>query len=203
MTLSKDVMMELMAYADGELEPTEMARVERLIAADADAKRLVESLGVLGEVVVQMHDAPHAAATEGLVDDIMARVEKEGAPRKSSMRPPRVVDLRDRRENRLKVTGAIIAMVALAAGIVVTTRKANEDTPSHVAQGGTAHTAPTTPTQVAPGPGPGPDTQVAAAGVDVDQVDTKNDVQVFYLPSSVQANASSVVVWIDDNGAGK
>ena len=134
MTLAKDVMLELMAYADGELEPTEMARVERLIAADADAKRLVESMGFLGKVVVEMHEPSHAAATLGLVDDIMARVEKEGAPRKSSMRPPKVVDIRDRRESRFKVAGGIIAVVALAAGIVLTTRKANEDTRTQATQ---------------------------------------------------------------------
>jgi anti-sigma factor RsiW len=207
MSLSRDVMMELMAYADGELEPAEMARVERLIAANADAKRLVESMGVLGRAVVEMHEAPHAAATDGLVDEIMARVEKEGLPRKSSMRPPKVVDLRDRRENRVKVVGAVIAMVALAAGIVVTTRKANEDTPSR--QVATQPTAPgktaspvATPTAPGTAAGGGGDT-LATAGVDVEQVDSNRDVQVFYLPSSVQANASSVVVWIDDNGAGK
>jgi anti-sigma factor RsiW len=198
-TLSKDVMLELMAYADGELEPAEMARVERLIAADADAKRLVESMGALGRVLVEMHEPSHAAATLGLVDDIMARVEKEGAPRKS-MRPPKVVDIRDLREARVKVAAAIVAVVALAAGIVLTTRKANEDSSSQVAKG-PATTSPL-PRQ-APVPATGPDTQVAAAGVDVEQVDTNHDVQVFYLPSSVGANASSVVVWIDDNGAGK
>jgi anti-sigma factor RsiW len=202
MTLSRESMLELMAYADGELEETERARVEALIASDPDAKRLVESIGVLGGVVERIHDASHGASLDGLADAIMARVEKEGAPRRASIRPPRVIDLRDARENRLKVAGAIVAAIALAAGIVLTTRKANQDSPFQASHIQPHVTTPATP-GTAPGPAPVPDTQVAAAGVDVDQVDSKHDVEVFYLPSSVGKNASSVVVWIDDTGPGK
>ncbi len=204
--LTKDVMLELMAYADGELDAEEMARVERLIAKDPDAKRLVSSIGVLGAYVEDMHEPAHAAATEGLADDIMARVQKEGPPRKSSMRPPKVVDLRDAREKRVKVATALVAVVALAAGIVLTTRKANEDGRIQASPGTQHTTSPATPGAGAGAP-PAPPQQLATAaaagGVDVDQVDSNNDVQVFYLPSSLGVNASSVVVWIDDKGSGQ
>lgn len=194
--LSRDVMMELMAYADGELDEVEAARVERLISKDSDAQRVVESMGVLGRVVTGLHDASYGGATDGLADAIMAKVAQEGAPRSPSIRPPRVVDLRDAREKRVKVGAAIVAVIALAAGIVLTTRKANE-TPMRQAKVG----AGASPATGALGTAPPPPQAVAAAGVDLEQVDSENDVAVFYLPSSVGANASSVVVWIDDKGA--
>jgi anti-sigma factor RsiW len=151
MRLSKETMLELMAYADGEIDENErIEEIEKLIASDADAKRVVESMGVLGRVVQRIYEPPAASSTDGLVDEIMASVAKEGVPRKPSVRPPKVVDLRDLRERRLKVAGAIVAVVALAAGIVLTTHRANQS-PFQAFQ-----TPPPGVTAPAPAPAPAP-----------------------------------------------
>ena len=163
---------------------------------------------MIGAIVGRIYEAPAASLSDGIVDHVMDRVERARAqgdkadePRKPSVRPAKILDLRAEREKRLKLGAAVVAIVALAAGIVLTTRHANEQAP--VAKG--------TPQDVAPPPkgtAPPPtapvaphDEVAAAAGVDVEQVDSNRDVQVYYLPSSVRANASSVVVWIDDKGA--
>ncbi len=199
--LSRDTMLELMAYADGELEGKEKERVEALIAANEAARRVVEQMTGLGAEFQESYQAPAASLSDGIAESVLSKIERdEAAPRKPSVRPPKVVDLRDQREKRLKVGAAIVAAVALAAGIVLTTRHANEnvqvaaDKPPQLVR----------PPAPAPAPPPTPEPpQIAAAGGDVEQVDSKHEVEVFYLPSSVGANASSVVVWIDDKGTSR
>src|SRR5262249_14414491 len=117
------------------------------------------------------------------------------------IRAPKLVDLRAERERRIKVGAAIVAAIALAAGIVLMTQKVNEQR---------APVAMPSPPAPAPAPAPPPvpapvgseqQAVVAPAGADVEQSASPKEVSVFSLPSATGANASSVVVWIDDKSA--
>jgi anti-sigma factor RsiW len=201
--LSQGTMLDLMAYVDGELDGDAKARVEDLLANNAQARRLVQEMQRLGDVVGQVYEAPGASASDGIADAVMAKIADEAAaPRKTaSVRPPKVVSLADAREKRIKVGAAIVAAIALAAGIVLTTQHANENAP--VAMPGKTIT-PTPPVGTAPAStGQTQEPLQVASGVDVEQVDSpSHEVEVFYLPST-KGNASSVVVWIDDNAGTK
>ena len=186
MKLSQGEIFDLMAYADGELEGDAKAKVEQMLTERADARRLVEELGTLGTVVQRIYAEPPAALSDGIADAVMAKISEEPSPKKS-VRPPKLVDLRAERERRIKMGTAIVAAIALAAGVVLTTKKLNNQH-APVARATATATSTAGPEQ-------------AVAGVDVEQVDSPKEVSVFYLPSAVGANASSVVVWIDDKGS--
>jgi anti-sigma factor RsiW len=191
--LSQGEVFDLMAYVDGELDGEAKAKVENLLQKNADARRLVDEMRALGPVVQKIYEPPAAALSEGIADLVMARVAQE-EPTRRSVRAPKLVDLRAERERRIKVGAAIVAAVALAAGVVLTTKKVNEQ------RAPVAVTTTAPPNAPADVPSPTPPEQ-AVAGVDVEQVDSPKEVSVFYLPSATGANASSVVVWIDDKAA--
>src|SRR5687768_5910602 len=79
MTLPPDTMMDLMAYADGELDEGGRARVERLLATNAEARGVAQALGVLGdEVRDAVLDRPMPRA-DGIADLVMAGLDGSGA----------------------------------------------------------------------------------------------------------------------------
>jgi anti-sigma factor RsiW len=199
LSLSQGTMIELMAYVDGELDGEAKERIEKLIATNANARRVVMEMTKLGEVIGEVYEEPPASASAGIADLVMAKIGEEApAPKKASVRPPKVISLMDARERRIKIGAAIVAAIALAAGIVLTTQHANENMP-------VAKPERTAAPLVTPAPAPTQEpeqaqvqVQVASAGVDVENVDSPtHEVEVFYLPST-KGNASSVVVWIDD-----
>jgi len=194
--LSQGEVFDLMAYVDGELDGDAKAKVEKLMATNAEARRLVDEMRALGPIVQKIYEPPAAAQSDAIADLVMAKIAE-----RKSIRAPKLVDLRAERERRIKVGAAIVAAVALAAGIVLMTQKVNEQ------RAPVAMPSPPAPAPApAPVPAPAPagseqQAVVAAAGVDVEQVDSPKEVSVFYLPSATGANASSVVVWIDDKSA--
>jgi hypothetical protein len=197
--LSQGEVFDLMAYVDGELDGEAKTKAEKLVAENADARRLVDEMRALGPIVQKVYEPPAASASEGIADFVMAKIAEGEPPARKSIRAPKLVDLRAEREKRIKVGAAIAAAIALAAGVAFMTQKVNEQ-----------HRPIATPTPpvTAPAPAPAPVASeqqavvAAAGGVDVEQVDSPKEVSVFYLPSATDTNASSVVVWIDDKAAG-
>ena len=55
--LSHEAMMDLMAYADGELEGEALARIEALLQSNEAARNIVSAMGDLGDVVREGLDA--------------------------------------------------------------------------------------------------------------------------------------------------
>jgi anti-sigma factor RsiW len=103
MTLSSKEMLDVMAWADGELEGAEAARIEALVAKDEEAKELVRSFGVLGDFV---READAKAKTPDLTAQVMARVG-----------PNDIERARLKRGMRTRVGAAVITLTALAAGV--------------------------------------------------------------------------------------
>ena len=191
MSLSRQTMLDLMAYADGELPAEERARVEQLLASSADARRVVGSFNDLGDWVDEAYEQPSAVLSNAIATVVMARVKSLPQPARA---PSVVVDLASAR--RTRIVTVVVAAAALAAGVMLYNRDDR-----------TARSPDPAPAPPVPALAPAsrlPKIEVAAAGgVDVEHVESPtHEVSVFYLPAVAAANASSVVVWIGDDDKG-
>jgi anti-sigma factor RsiW len=195
-----------MAYADGELEGDARARVEELVKTSDEARRVLDAMGVLGDVVRDGVSArADSAAVDAIADEVIAQIERN-AP---TMRGSRIVVpiTQARPSGRRGGVAIVVTVLALAAGAVLLLRSGS---PTPVADG-TPHETP--PVVQPPAPAPtetasAMPSEVAAAdeqGVDLEEVSsTKNKVNVFFMPTPASAGAvASVVVWIDDRGGKK
>jgi hypothetical protein len=191
-TLSDEELLDVMSFADGELEGADAERVEALVLANADAKELVLSMRALGEGV-------RAAAAAAPTIDVSSAVLTHILPN----------DLdkgRLKRQARTRTLAVAATLTALAAGAYLYTRGEPDEAP-------TAN-VPTTnapePQQIGPSIVPAPMAMTPALaknetpGIQIDSVDTTRPVSVFYVsPGDDNSSASSsVVVWIDDPAAG-
>ena len=101
-TLSERRMLQLMAYADGELEGAERAEVEGWLASDIDAVRFANEIAGLGDLVKMGHEgsaSAKAVASFDITDAVMAAVKDEkdstGGDVKEERRAAPVVSLAD------------------------------------------------------------------------------------------------------------
>jgi anti-sigma factor RsiW len=195
MSLSHETMIELMQYADGELDGEARARVEALLRTSDEARGVVDAMGALGEVVREgVGDrVDQSANVDGIADAVMSAIERE---------PGKVAPIGQARRARTGVTSAVVAALALAAGVVffVTSRA-----PAPVAKEEPVPSAPVaqTPEPVAPSASQAL-AQTETPGVDLEEVRSiRNKVDVFFTPTASAAGAkASVVVWIDDRHGG-
>lgn len=104
MTLSAKQALEVMAWADGELEGAEAARVEAFVLGSAEAEELARSVGALGDFVRASAAAPDV--------DVAAEVMRRAFP--SDLERARL-----KRGVRARVAAAAATLAALAAGFVL------------------------------------------------------------------------------------
>jgi hypothetical protein len=196
MSLSRENLLELMALADGELEGEARTRAEALLAKDPEAQRALEALqaGAVGEWVARFaEDGAVKAGADSIADAVMANVAASRAPTK----------LDAARARRRNVAAVAALAVAMAAGVAAYVR--SDKTPPGPVASDTTPTRSTAPT-IPPSEGPTEiatnDTLNAAGrGVELEEVESLSAVSVFYVPAvaaPANANASSVVIWIDD-----
>jgi anti-sigma factor RsiW len=122
--LSREAMLDLMAYADGELEGAERARIEELVRKSEEARRVVDSLRTLGDVVRTLPESEAVSQrlldgiADGIADDVMRSLEAEPAVPVSN-----VVPLAARRAGgRGRAVGVAVGVLALAAGALLMLR---------------------------------------------------------------------------------
>ncbi len=183
MSLTEQQMMDVMALADGELEGDALARTQKLVEENAEAKELVASLGALGDGVRSAH-ATDVGAID-LRDAVMAKVTPNDLDKARIKRTART---------RMLVVGG--SLVALAAAVLLYIRDVNT---THAVNTSSADASVVDPaTQLA---------SAAATGVQVDFVDTPTPVSVFYLPAETTGGETegktetpaTTVVWVDDS----
>lgn len=198
MTLSSETMMKLMAYADGELDGSERAEAEALVARDPQAAEFVASLGALGDVVRAGHE-DRVASIESfdVADAVLAKIEgQRPADPPKSRSAGDLVSLeaaRERRAQRMKIGAGVVAALAAAAAVVLVARGPSEQPMAK------APPAPAEPS-ADPGTSAAPAPSLASAGVEVDAVESPgHSVSVFYLPTANELS-TSVVVWVDETG---
>ncbi len=172
MTLTEQQMLDLMAYADGELDEAEGERVHALVEQDADAKEFLASLTAIGDGVrsVMSEQAPSV----DVADEVMRKI-----------RPNDLDRARIRRTNRIRMAVVGASLVALAAAVLLYVR---QNSGTHEAQNTNA--VPSDSNALA---------SLHTTGVEVDSVDTPSSVSVFYVPADNPAKSpNTVVVWVDD-----
>ncbi|MGH7280089.1 MAG: anti-sigma factor family protein [Polyangiaceae bacterium] len=200
MSLSRENMMQVMSYVDGELSGEALDKVEALLASDDEASQLAIELRTLGECVRVVHtDRKLEKNPDEIADDVMRELEKRLAP---------IGSLAERRRNAA-ITAAISCAIAVAAGWFLFVKagadgydtSAQSNPPPAVTQ-----PSPSAQTSVTPTPAELAAQIPAAGGVDVESVESpSHEVSVFYVPAmaSASSNASSVVVWIQEGEAKK
>lgn len=206
MSLSSERMMQLMAYADGELEGADKAEIEKLVESNEEAARVVNAMLGLGDYVREGHDASDAKKTIAkvdLTDAIMKKVEgAEIEPAKKTDTNVRSLDARAKKRN---MGVGIVAALALAASIFAVMQNKPDEKPMA--------SKPSTPvgvtTQTAPAPQQMASNELPAvngttsAGVEVQAFESPgHSVSVFYLPTANELS-TSVTVWVDETGEKK
>jgi hypothetical protein len=205
MSLSQETLLELMAFADGEIEGAERARLEQLVAESDEARRVVEAMRSPAIPTWLAHEMnERAQGADGIADAVMAKLaasEPQGVVR--------LADVRGRRASRVQIAAATLtAALALAAGISLYLRSDRDSNAvrAPVASVGT----PSVDVQLPPTP-PAVLAQRPSQGVEVDEVDSpSHGISVFEIPvapgPTAAANAagpSSVVIMIEDDQGAK
>lgn len=169
-------LIELMAYADGELEHDQLAALENELAQNPDGVEVVEAFRGLGDRIRRdLSESPD------LSDAIMAAVQTQrgtAAPTASrsaaAAQGAKLLDLAAARARRFKIAAGIASISAVAAAMALWVGRPISE--------GTL----------------GPEFAASALGVQVQQVDSQENVTVFSIPA-LHSNASSVVVWLGDD----
>ena len=218
MSLSHETLLELMAYADGELEGGDRARVEALLGQSAEARQVVAGISGAESAAVghwlrnSQEQKATAAGIDALANSVMAQVG--GVVRSNAART--------RRRAIAKIGGGIAAALAMAASVILLLgHRPPVGAAGHepLARQTESARPSSDPATNAPGADPAlstndetaSETAPAAAGlppeVNVEST-TSHDVSVFVIPAVAGAaanvgGAASVIVWISDESSGQ
>jgi anti-sigma factor RsiW len=189
--------LELMLYADGELDGERLAEVEAHVAGDRTARRKLLGLGMAAGLVRERALQPSPLA-DGLADSIMAAIDAEPAATQQVAEvvalPRRSRSARASNDNARGFMVLAVAAMAAAAGLLFWGR-----TPAPPVAGMVPRDAPTALTVQVPLEPEG-DVQ---HGVEVAAVDFgARTGAVFYVPTGLTASSTTTVVWLSDDSSG-
>jgi anti-sigma factor RsiW len=204
MSLPQETVLQLMAFADGELEGDDRASIEALVEQSDEARQVVEAIRspALGSWLNEEMNARTAAA-DGIADAVIAALANaEPASGGSGGEVVRLAERGGRRGPRVQVVGGVlVAALAIAAGVALYV--------SSVGPGTDATKTPVASVGVPSVDVEPPSNGVAqrpSQGVEVDEVDSPaRGFSVFEIPvggspagAANAAGPSSVVIMIDD-----
>jgi len=186
--------LELMLYADGELEHGRRAAVEAWLAGPGEPARGARAkLAAMGAVssVVRARGRDVSATADGIADAVMARIQPEiprPPPQPRALAPQAS---RSKRSSRPYVFAAVATFAAAAAALVLWR-------PSSPVAGRTRHTLAMTPEALKVPVRP-PSPAHAPRGIEVSAVDFGAHAgTVYYVPSGTSASSTTAVLWLDD-----
>jgi anti-sigma factor RsiW len=211
--------LELMLYADGELDEARLPAVEAYLDRSAVARAKLRALDV-GSLLVREQALGAASKADGLADAIFAKIQAEAttapespSPKEATVHPlplPRVPLAKSKPANdgsRTLFTLAAVAFAA-AAGLMIWGKVRIAPDPQAHLRPMPAHTAPAARPEL-PLPTPVKTADVAVEddndhGVEVATVNFGSRMgSIFYVPKGVAAsNATTTVVWLNDDAAG-
>jgi hypothetical protein len=198
-SLSKDDLLQLMAYADGELDEGEIPGVLALLEKSDEARRILEQHSAVGEWV-RASGEEHAVAARA--DDIAGNVMDRIAQLRGANVTPLDSRTKSARTRERVMAFGVVCAAAAAVSLFYLWPFARPATTERGPAAGSTESAP-----LASGSSvPAAPIQVAAAepegeGTDVQAVESPNHpVSIFYMPAATgpNAHASSVVVWIGE-----
>lgn len=187
MSLSEQRMLELMAFADGELEPAEHERVAASLAGDAEARAFLAQLGPLGAALRDAWEARLDTSPLDVAGAVMTRLDAEPAA------PPAAATVHSldaaRARRRVALPAAIGAIAVAAAGLLAV-RSGAFDAARLATPGGISAA-----------------TSLQGRGVVIESVDAPSHaVSVFYGQDDDDGDGgarppSSVVIWVDETSS--
>lgn len=203
--------LDLMLYADGELEGEERAAVEAYIARVGAGSTKIAQFNLVSSLV-RDQALDGAGKADGLADAVMAKIAAEDASAKEA--PPRApIALasapralkaqargeRSANDNARGIFALAVVAVAAAAGLMIWGRM--DATPQHapIAISTTSPQSPVPPASVTSAtPAPEGDNE---PGVEVAAVDFGARMgTIFYVPTKESAsNVTTTVVWLNDD----
>jgi len=214
MSLSVETRIKLMAYADGELEGSDRAAVEALLASDVNAARFVHDLVTLSAVVSRGHAERDGAkiASFDVAASIMSTLDSlrptacgdaaslARQTRQTRQTSPSRVRKRVPKRTWYWGAGGVAAALAMAAAVFVVVRPQASSVPVQMALSATASSE-----QAVPLAEPRIEPSIE---VDVNAADSPGQlVSLLYLPSEKpNANSAgnqastSVVLWVNETG---
>lgn len=182
--------MELMLYADGELDGEERAAVEAYLARDRSARRKLMALGMASDLVRERAELAGEGAGD-VAGSVMAAIAAEAKNDAPPAKPAEVIPIARRRHDRGRGLWPAAALaLAAAAALLVWGRST---TPTHRGEVATLPTTSITP----------PAKDDVDHGVEVSAVDFGALTgAVFYVPNGPAASETTTVVWLSDDSAG-
>ena len=215
--------LELMLYADGELQSERFAVVEAFLAREPTARRKLSSLGLVSGLVRERAIAA-ASPADGIADALMARIAAETAtngvvhakatPLHAAAAPVKLAPVavitpssaKPANDNSRGIFALAAVAIAAAAALMIWGRA---DLHPELASTAPAAQTEARPIIVAP-PALIKVTEPAAEidgehGVEVAAVDFGARMgSIFYVPTGLAAsNATTTVVWLNDDAAGE
>ena len=214
--------LELMLYADGELEGDRFAAVEAFLARDAGSRRKLSSLGLVAGLVREQAVAS-ASPADGIADALMAQIAMEAgtngvvhatsaplrevvAPTPVKLAPVAPRAAKPANDNSRGIFALAAAAIAAAAALMIWARA---DVAPEVAENlsprPTTEARPIGVAPSAPVKGVEPAVEVDDEhGVEVAAVDFGARMgSIFYVPTgSAASNATTTVVWLNDEAVG-
>ncbi len=199
--------LELMLYADDELDGDRLAAVEAWLAASLAARTKLTALRTVSSLVRER--ALDSSRADGIAESVMDRIAAEGrhngivgdsksAPDVGSA-PAKVVELR-----RRPATDRSRSVYLIAAGVVAAAAAAllwiRPPAPAPLAQRAATPPAVMAPSSVAADKA----ADDVEHGVEVAAVDFGARMgAVFYVPGETAASSTTTVVWLSDDSAGE
>ncbi len=200
MSLSKQLILDLLAYADGELDGDAKRRIESILAKDEEAREVVAAASLLGDGIRVAEDErvlPRAA--DKLVDDVMAKVVGERMGFMQEKTEPQIVRLK-----RAAPVAAVSFAIAMAAGWWLFLRAPMVNPDSVTA--GIDSAIPPSSANVSPSAKAHEERDVATGPEGAELESADSPVSVFFVSTTGddlnKKAVSSVVVWLGDNGEG-
>jgi len=192
-------MLEIMSLVDGELEGEERARVEGLVARDAEAARVYEALrgGEVGGWLAGTSDTRAiGAGANAIADQVMSSIASiargSRAGLSGGVAVPSIADARAKRSIGRRAAALVVGGLAMAAAVALYVRSGDR---SRMSEAPVASVM--APTEL-------------AAGVEVNEIDAlSRGVSVFEIPAQAAAMAqpsatpASVVIWVEDDPGSK
>jgi anti-sigma factor RsiW len=182
--------LELMLYADGELEGERLEAVEAYLAQDEAARKKLLAMDMVSSVV---REQPHATKADDIADLVMARIAAE--PKKAETAVEKKPAPAQRKPANDNARGLwIIAGIAAAAAAALLLWSRGPTTSSD-------HGVASSRTPSAPLSAPAPHDEVEH-GVEVSAVDFGALTGAVFYVSSDNAAATTTVVWLSDDSSG-
>jgi hypothetical protein len=197
--------LDLMRYADGELDGEERAAVEAYLARAAAGKAKVAALGLVSSIVREQALGASRKA-DGIADAVMAKIAAEGAAAKETPPPkpaailsaPRAFKAQASRDkaandNSRKIFALAAVAFAAAAGLMIWSRMDALTPQAGYGPGATSTMSPSTSESAVNGEND--------LGVEVAAIDFGARMgTIFYVPTEEAAsNVTTTVVWLNDD----